>query len=513
MAYDPYRYDDSLGRGRRKTNYFGWTIAILLLIAFALTAWLGSFYIFNQPERPQSYRILKKLHKIEATKRFELTVAPPGEFLSPKQLSDRFAAMGPTELAKKNAELARNYIRNFQQVRGLVPYVVGRFNIMEARELTPSDIFTTGMVALTTAVDDGEVLMEHLYPADPQAAPLMKQTLVTGLEIKLERTHDLTAVIHADRLSDGRLLITAAPLLYGTYTVTRGTGTFSLEPPLDLNLAAGWPLFKETMRRTAEAQYDEFRSRSLPRTATVAIPGLAPPGPAPAPANALVRVESALPATAAPTPIPAPAGKPTPKGGKLAKNQKPTPPPTAPAPTRAPVPVVAQMPPPAPKSNGTPAPASTAVAALAPAPTSVPVLPPPPLAGEALASTAGGATWKTFPAGKMPAGRLIATNDLREVAERGLAGERIYLRGQFVVNFAESNRAVLRPKAKLTDAVLHPGGGGAQATRVIVEYPAGYSPPAQGAVVTRDEARPYEVTEVRKQADGQLNVFVREIMQ
>jgi hypothetical protein len=38
-------------------------------------------------------------------------------------------------------------------------------------------------------------------------------------------------------------------------------------------------------------------------------------------------------------------------------------------------------------------------------------------------------------------------------------------------------------------------------------------PPRQGAEVTRDELRPYEITEVRRQEDGQLNVFVREIMQ
>ena len=81
-----------------------------------------------------------------------------------------------------------------------------------------------------------------------------------------------------------------------------------------------------------------------------------------------------------------------------------------------------------------------------------------------------------------------------------------------MVNFTEPNRAVLRPKKRLTDAVLHPLGGG-QSVRIVVEFPAGYTPPARGTTVTRDEARPYEITEVRKQADGQLNVFVREIMQ
>ena len=113
----------------------------------------------------------------------------------------------------------------------------------------------------------------------------------------------------------------------------------------------------------------------------------------------------------------------------------------------------------------------------------------------------------------MPVGRLIQTSDLGDLADRGLAGERVYLKGQFVVNFTEASRAVLRPKARLTDAVLHPLGGGQQSVRVVVEFPAGYTPPARGTTVTRDEARPYEITEVRKQSDGQLNVFVREIMQ
>ena len=53
--------------------------------------------------------------------------------------------------------------------------------------------------------------------------------------------------------------------------------------------------------------------------------------------------------------------------------------------------------------------------------------------------TAGGGSWKTYPAGKMPVGRLINTTDLAGIADlRSCRRERVYLRGQFVVNFAES---------------------------------------------------------------------------
>jgi hypothetical protein len=547
MDYGAFPYEEPYARPRRRINYFAWTAAILFLSGFALAAWLGSFYIFDQPERPDSYRILQRLHKIDPPKRFELTAAPAGEFLKAKDLYDRYVGMGAAELAKTNAELARNYIRNYQQVRGLVPYVVGRYRIIAARELGPDDVFTSGMVAITNAIDSGELLMEHLYPARPEVLPLMKQTLNPGLEVKLERTHDLSAVIHAQRLADGRIMITAVPLLYGSYTVTRGLGTFRLEPPLSLNLAAGWPLFKAHERDTIEKREADRRQKMAIAQGSVPIPGLSPGATPPPAQNELVRVEQARPveaptvASAPPIQQAAKASR-SRKGAKLAKKQKlesPTPASTPAQPVVAQKPVaptstpfVAQRPAaptptpfavalaptvaPTPKAFASPAPtvAATQPTPIA-SPTSVPVLPALPVPAEtpgaALASNAGGGSWKTFPPGKMPLGRLIGTGDLRDVLERGVTGERVYLRGQFVVNFSDANRAVLRPRTKLTDKMLHFGGG--SSTRIIVEYPSGYAPPQQGAVVNRDEVRPYEITEVRKEEDGQLNVFVREIMQ
>lgn len=489
MAQQRNRYDSRYGPPSH-TNWFAWTLAMLLLAAFALAAWLGSFYIFWQPERPDSYRVLKKLHRIDPPRRFELTAAPAGEFLTPHQLHNRYATVGAAELAKINTDLVRNYIRNFQQVRGLVPYVVGRFRIIDVHELGGADIFTSGMVVLAAAVDEGELLMEHVYPADARDLPLMRQTLMPGLEIKLERTHDISAVVHADRTSDGRVLITAMPLLYGTYTVTRGSGTFSLEPPLDLNLAAGWPLFKPEQLREAEKRFAELRLREAPSGAALGVPGFAPSGTPPPAENQLVRVEQAV-ALETPKPAPPPPSLAKVEKGRIAatKTGKKG---AAPTPTATPVQIAKALPVVSPTSISAP------VAQAAPA-------------DGTLASTAGGGTWKTYPAGRMPLGRLIAPADLADVADRGLAGERIYLKGQFVVNFADANKAVLRPRSRVPDSVMRLAGG--NSARIIVEYPAGYVPPAPGSTVTRDEIRPLEITEVRKQEDGQLNVFAREIMQ
>ena len=418
---------------------------------------------------------------------------------------------------------------------------MGRYTIIAVRELGPGDMFPSGMAALTAALDSGELLMEHVYPAKPEALPLMKQTLTMGLEVKLERTYDVSAVIHAERLIDGRILVTSVPLLYGSYTVTRGLGTFRLEPPPSLNLVAGWPVFKSQERSSIEQHLAEYRQKmAAAQTGPVPIPGAsATPPPV---KNELVRIEQARPVTALAMTPPVVASneklaKPTPvtKGKKGNKQKLGSPAPAAtpaqavvaqnkPAPAGTPITVASALAPPTALNLplATPAPASkspnsASVAQTSPvaAATPVPVLPaqpaPPSGSNVALASNAGGGNWKTFAPGKMPLGRLIATGDLNDVADHGVAGERIYLKGQFVVNFSDANKAVLRPRTTLTSKVLHLGGG--SSTRIIVEFPRGYNPPPQGAVISRDETRPYEITEVRKQEDGQLNVFVREIMQ
>src|SRR5262249_39828845 len=160
----------------------------------------------------------------------------------------------------------------------------------------------------------------------------------------------------------------------GTYTVMRGTGTFSLEPPLVLNLEAGWPLFKEQARLRAEMHYTQFKQgRPNPEApAQVAIPGLVPGGTPPAPENQLVRVEPAKAVTPPPI-VQVSKGKgekatPAPKG-KLAKG-KPTPKPSVSA-TPFIIAEKSKSPPPAPSAvaqNSPPPPARTPAAAR-PAPT------------------------------------------------------------------------------------------------------------------------------------------------
>lgn len=453
-------------------DLFVWTIIILLLVGLAIGAWIGSFYIFGHPENALSYSVLSKLKKLDAPERFELTDAPRGEFLNPDGILERYGDLSPREMQRVNDELQRNFIRNFKLASGLVPYVVGDFTILDSYELTTSNYFESGVVVLAQAKENPMVLLEHVFTADAKAVPLLHRMLLTGLDLELKRRMDLSAIVNLRRLQDGRLQVTAIPLIYGSYATTSGPGTLSLDPPKSLNVSAGLPVLDTALVKEASDKFSSYRRRA-------GLPGVESQASAAKPH--LVRVERPLAVGDDPQP-PVPEISPEP------------------TPSAPPVPTL-EEPPPLLLAEVAPTPESTPPGQLflesAPTPTPAPI-----------ASTAGGA-WPVYEPGKMPRGRLLNIQDMGELSERGLGGERIYLRGNFVVTASGPNRAVLRSQSSLPETLgLR---GRTSSVRIIAEFPSGSKPPSEGSSFARDSMRPFQITEVRTGADGQVNVFVREV--
>lgn len=507
MAKDFYDEFDDEPESPGRDNLFVWTVFILLLIGVAFACWLGSFYIFGHPEQPKPYKILKKLGKIDAPKRFEVTAAPPGEFLGPQKLFERYSKMTRLELERENAELLRNYIKNYRETKKLVPYATGRYEIISSYELQKSDMFSSGVVALAQASDFPQILIEHIYTAPPSAIPGLRSMLQPGLEMKLERTLDLAAVIHVERTFDGRLQLTVVPLLYGTYALKQGVGTFGLEPPQELNIEAGVPVVKGKLLQDSLRAYADFRRKRPIRSPyqqteegeetqgpeLVRLDSVKPGAPVPE-SGALPEVPVATPIPVKPTARsksqPTPGARSTPPAVALNTTPRPvaTPPPPAP-----PVATPAQQGrPPTTSPQGVPL---KPFIASAPAPNM---------------QTSGGGRWRTYSPGQQPPGRTLTPREVGELADRGDLGERVYLRGNFVVTASGENRAVLRTQGAFADPAR---AGGAGAARIIVEYPPSAVPPAEGSTFSRDDSRGFEVRDVRRGADGQINIYVREITQ
>jgi hypothetical protein len=480
--------DADPARPRRKddSGLFGWTVLILLLIGIAIFCWIGSFYIFGHPEKPISYEVLSKLKKIEPPKRFELTAAPRGEFLRAPQIMDRYGEMRPRQLARTNETLLRNYLRNFKPCDGLVPYVLGTFNILDSYELTGSDFFPSGVVAVAQSKENPNLLIEHVFSADKRMVPTLHRTLLTGLDIDLKRENELAAVINVDRLPDGRIKLTTVSILYPSYESAGTDGTFTLDPPESLNVRAGLPVVNAERQREADAKYEHFR-----RKARLAGKEESKPGTLADAKSRLMRVERPLAVDGSPA-APVPTPSPTPLVAAAIPVETPVE-------IRRAVPVetAAATPEPTPielaQASPTPSPA---IAEASPSPT--PEATPSPTPPKAIAAGSS-RNWQTYEPGRMPRGRLVEVADLSTIAKRGTGGERMYLQGNFEVTAAGADRAVLRSPRRASNV------------RVIVQYPEGMKAPSDGSNVARDARRPFQIMDVRESTGGQINVYVREV--
>ncbi|HWB59614.1 MAG TPA: hypothetical protein VG733_08980, partial [Chthoniobacteraceae bacterium] len=113
-------------------------------------------------------------------------------------------------------------------------------------------------------------------------------------------------------------------------------------------------------------------------------------------------------------------------------------------------------------------------------------------------------SWPTYNPGMMPRGKLISMDDAPQLADLGIGNQRLYVNGRFVVTAASDGRAVLRP-------VGYNGALTGTTIRMVVEYPAGARVPAEGSQVARGILRPFQIIDIRRGNDGQVNVYAREV--
>lgn len=481
---------------KRGTGYFWWTALLLLLAGACFASWLGSFYVVAHPEVPACYRFLKKLKRLDPPKRFPVTEAPRGEFLTPFRLLERFGKMGPAELERENAELLRAYIMNYRETKRQVVYVTGKYDVVQTHLLQPGDFFPTGVALVAQAVEHPQMAVEALFPAGPKTVPKIQAAMPTGSDFNLERSRDLFALLHVTRLDDGRMQFTTVPLPYGGWRIKNRSIEFALQSPEELeavkaeytiNIEAGLPLVRGEKLTQGLAAYAAFRRKALASAGddqkTLAAPELErfevrdpnePPGRVATQPRAPVPTQSAIPATngaASPSRTAVVAPAPTPR-------PVPTPAPAVPLPPR---PVVRSLPP-----SG---------AAVTPTPVAVaPPTPPTPVPAPAVAQER----------------RVLTTAQASALVEQFSGSAPSVLAGEFVVTGVLGQRVALRTRESLRDAKADPTQPGTSAALVVVDFPPGTTPPAKDSVVTRDGERGFEVRDVIRGKNGQIMIVVGE---
>jgi hypothetical protein len=457
---------------------FGWTVVILLLCGVAVVCWIGTFYVFDHPEQPFNYQLLAKLNKLAPPKRFELTAAPSGEFLGADKLLERYGAMTSVGLQEESNNLLRSYLRNYDHQVGKVPYVTGKYTVLDAFPMAESQYFGSGVVALAQSNDVPTIYMEAIFPASKEQLASMQRVLITGLGLELRRSFDLTAIVHVTNLGGGRLLFTCMPLLYSSYG--QSGNSFQLEPPSALFVKSGLPLVSNNQFEAAENRFAQYRRAAGSQLAAANTPSAKTPSANASPGASVANsptLVAALRAEPVSTPTPSLLGK-------------------SPRPTATPKQTVVAAASPVNRPSATPTATAVAVAETTPQPFLA-----------ASASPGAGnriGSWQLYKPGLMPRGRLLDVNQTAELADKGMGTDPTYLKGEFTVTAARENRAVLRPKQ---ESASGPGAS----VRIIVEFPRGGNVPKEGDPLARLNDRPFQIEDVRKGADGQVNIYVREI--
>lgn len=232
----------------RSPSWFWWLLANALAACFAVLSWVGCLWLFQHPEEPTNYRLLKKLGRAPEIQRFTALDAPPGNSAQPPSLYRRFFSLTPDETTALNRQFLRNYLGNLTKPT-LVTYIEGDFRVLRARPLGNADLFHPGFVvraqALVKPREDRTaapypLLVDYLFPADhPEAVHWFSP----GDLFTIRKVPNCAAVLHAARFDEGdepALCLTVVPVACGEYEA--GTGRkFTIEPPSGLNPAAQFP--------------------------------------------------------------------------------------------------------------------------------------------------------------------------------------------------------------------------------------------------------------------------------
>lgn len=219
-------------------NLVLWLAIIAVLVGLNFASWSFCMWVFGQPEHPMNYRLLTKLERLDPIHGFTPVSAPRGKFISAKDLYAQVYPFSPTELRAYNGILKRSYLKNYLEQEN-VTFLSGEFTVVSVQPMGPEDVFPAGYVIRGRSTTFPDAIVD--FPLPSEKIP-EKFALAAGQDFKIEESSTCAAVLHIERLEDGTMIFTAAPLVERVYEFTDETAiTVKIPPQIRID-PENWPI-------------------------------------------------------------------------------------------------------------------------------------------------------------------------------------------------------------------------------------------------------------------------------
>lgn len=228
-------------------------LTLIMAVCFTVLSWTLCYTIFNKPEVPRHYGILKKFGRLPIHTNYAITEAPKLPTSEATKVRNQFLALNKAEAYTINSSLMRSYLTNFDQST-FSSYLKGSFKVMETRALTKDDLISEGFVIKLQAYTQPD---EY---TDPSPYPVIAEIIFStrypeaaagfhkGDMLKLNVTPYFAAILNAEKIerADDDTIVTITVISLGGKggkIKPPHAGPFDLKPPHELNLKAKLPMF------------------------------------------------------------------------------------------------------------------------------------------------------------------------------------------------------------------------------------------------------------------------------
>ncbi len=241
--------------------WFWWFFTIILSSCFTILAWSLCMSIFNNPEVPRNYEILRKLGRLPEPKPYTSQTAPEHSASTAPEFRKSYLEFSDEELTLVNSSLLNSYLTNFREDT-FCTYLKGHYQVISSRKLTQEDIISEGFAVQLRAYTQPDeytelspypVIAEIIFPTTYSES---HEGFHPGDMLEFGITPHFASLLHLEKIAmqdDDTIMVLTAVSLASRLRPPHGR-PFELTPPKELKLNASFPLFSIEPTTTATAK-------------------------------------------------------------------------------------------------------------------------------------------------------------------------------------------------------------------------------------------------------------------